>query len=100
MPPGNTTDSHGLARDDNSKRIFLSYASKDMNRSSAAFMTISPKPGSPSGSTANQLMARGLSFPQEIKDAIHAEVDRVIYVGGCCGYQWCVDFRKWSFGMN
>ncbi len=28
------------------------------------------------------LLSRGLTFHQEIKDAIRAEVDRVVYVGG------------------
>jgi len=28
------------------------------------------------------LMSRGLTFHQEIKDAIHAEVDKLLYIGG------------------
>jgi WD40 repeat protein len=82
MPPGNTTDSQGLVRNENSKRIFLSYARKDDEPFVRRLYDDLTSAGFTVWFDRDSLMARGLPFRQEVKDAIRAEVDRVIYVGG------------------
>ncbi len=63
-------------------RVFLSYARGDDEAFVRRLHAELTKAGFTVWFDRESLMARGLSFHQEIKDAIRAEVDRVVYVGG------------------
>ena len=46
------------------------------------------------------LMARGLTFHQEIKDAIRCEVDRIVYVGGPKAESSPYVREEWQLGLE
>jgi len=64
------------------KRIFLSYARGDDEAFVRRLNDDLAKAGFTVWFDRDSLMSRGLTFHQEIKDAIRTEVDRVVYVGG------------------
>ena len=63
-------------------RVFLSYARGDDEPFVKRLYADLVKAGFTVWFDRESLMSRGLTFHQEIKDAILTEVDRVIYVGG------------------
>jgi len=63
-------------------RIFLSYARGDDEPFVRRLHADLAQAGFTVWFDRESLMSRGLSFHQEIKDAIRTEVDRLVYVGG------------------
>ena len=63
-------------------RVFLSYARSDDEPFVRRLHADLAKAGFTVWFDRESLISRGLTFHQEIKDAIRTEVDRVVYVGG------------------
>ncbi|HQX49243.1 MAG TPA: toll/interleukin-1 receptor domain-containing protein, partial [Planctomycetaceae bacterium] len=61
--------------------IFLSYARQDDEPFVRRLCDDLKAAGFTVWYDRESLMARGLTFHQEIKDAIRCEVDRIVYVG-------------------
>jgi hypothetical protein len=71
-----------LSADEGSARIFLSYARVDDESFVRRLHDDLVAAGFRVWFDRESLIARGLTFHQEIKDSIRTEVDRVVYVGG------------------
>jgi WD40 repeat protein len=63
-------------------KVFLSYARGDDELFVKRLYEDLTKVGFTVWFDRNSLLSRGLTFHQEIKDAIRTEVDRVVYIGG------------------
>ncbi|HMP75225.1 MAG TPA: NB-ARC domain-containing protein [Kiritimatiellia bacterium] len=64
------------------KRIFISYARGDDEPFVRRLQADLVKAGFRVWFDRESLLSRGLTFHQEIRDAIRTEVDRVVYIGG------------------
>ncbi len=81
-------------------RVFLSYARGD----DEAFVRRLHADLAAAGFTVwfdrESLMSRGLTFHQEIRDAIRTEVDRVVYVGGPKAALSAYVREDWQLGLE
>lgn len=81
-------------------RVFLSYARSDDEPFVKRLYTDLANAGFTVWFDRASLMSRGLSFHQEIKDAIRTEVDRVVYVGGPKAALSAYVREEWQFALE
>ena len=81
-------------------RVFLSYARGDDEAFVRRLHADLTKAGFTVWFDRESLMARGLTFHQEIKDAIRTEVDRVVYVGGPKAAISAYVQEEWQFALE
>src|ERR1019366_10684894 len=81
-------------------RVFLSYARDDDEPFVKRLHADLTKAGFTVWFDRESLMSRGLSFHQEIKDAIRTEVDRVVYVGGPKAAMSSYVREEWQFALE
>jgi WD40 repeat protein len=80
-------------------RIFLSYARNDDETFVRRLYDDLRQAGFIVWFDREALLSRGLSFHQEIKDAIRTEVDRVVYVGGPKAVSSAYVREEWQFAL-
>ena len=83
-----------------SPRVFLSYARGDDEPFVKRLYADLTRAGFTVWFDRESLMSRGLSFHQEIKDAIRTEVDRVVYVGGPKAAMSAFVREEWQFALE
>ena len=83
-----------------STRVLLSYAREDDEAFVKRLYADLTNAGFTVWFDRESLMSRGLSFHQEIKDAIRTEVDRVIYVGGPKAALSAYVREEWQFALE
>ncbi len=81
-------------------RVFLSYARDDDEPFVKRLHADLTKAGFTVWFDRESLMSRGLTFHQEIKDAIRTEVDRVVYVGGPKAAMSAYVREEWQFALE
>ncbi len=81
-------------------RIFLSYARGDDEAFVKRLCADLTAAGFQVWFDRESLLSRGLTFHQEIKDAIRTEVDRVVYVGGPKAAQSAYVREEWQFALE
>src|ERR1035441_7800749 len=81
-------------------RVFLSYARGDDETFVRRLHADLTNAGFTVWFDRESLMSRGLSFHQEIKDAIRTEVDRVVYVGGPKAAMSSYVREEWQFALE
>ncbi|MCU0857634.1 MAG: NB-ARC domain-containing protein [Pontiellaceae bacterium] len=81
-------------------KIFLSYARGDDETFVKRLYTDLTAEGFTVWFDRESLMSKGLTFHQEIKDAIRTEVDRVVYVGGPKAAQSAYVREEWQFALE
>ena len=83
-----------------STRVFLSYARGDDEPFVHRLCADLKAQGFTVWFDRESLMSRGLTFHQEIKDAIRCEVDRVVYVGGPKAAASRYVREEWQLGLE
>jgi len=83
-----------------STRVFLSYARGDDETFVKRLHADLTAAGFTVWFDRESLMARGLTFHMEIKDAIRTEVDRVVYVGGPKAALSAYVREEWQFALE
>ncbi len=83
-----------------STRVFLSYARADDEPFVHRLCADLQAAGFTVWFDRQSLMARGLNFHQEIKDAIRCEVDRIVYVGGPKAAASAYVREEWQLGLE
>lgn len=83
-----------------STRVFLSYARGDDEPFVHRLHADLTKAGFTVWFDRESLMSRGLTFHQEIKDAIRTEVDRIVYVGGPKAALSAYVREEWQLGLE
>lgn len=82
------------------RRIFLSYARGDDEHFVKRLYDDIVAAGFTVLFDRQSLMSRGLTFHQEIRDAIRTEVDRVVYVGGPKAAQSAYVREEWQSALE
>ena len=82
------------------KRVFLSYARGDEEPFVRRLYADLQQAGFTVWFDRESLMSRGLTFHQEIKDAIRTEVDRVLYIGGPKSALSANVREEWQFALE
>lgn len=85
---------------ENKVRVFLSYARGDDELFVRRLHDDLTAAGFTVWFDREALMARGLNFHQEIKDAIRCEVDRIVYVGGPKAALSPYVKEEWQLGLE
>lgn len=81
-------------------RVFLSYARGDDEVFARRLHADLTNAGFKAWFDRESLLSRGLTFHQEIKDAIRTEVDRVVYVGGPKAALSNYVREEWQFALE
>ncbi len=81
-------------------RVFLSYARGDDEPFVRRLHADLVRAGFTVWLDRESLLSRGLSFHQEIKDAIRTGVDRIVYVGGPQAALSAYVREEWKFGLE
>ena len=82
------------------RTVFLSYSRHDDEDFVKRLYTDLTEAGFTVWYDRQSLMSRGKTFHQEIKDAIHTEVDRLIYVGGPNATLSLYVREEWRFALE
>lgn len=85
---------------DRKVRVFLSYARGDDEDFVKRLCAALKEAGFTVWFDRESLMSRGLTFHQEIRDAIRCEVDRVVYVGGPKAAASPYVREEWQLGLE
>jgi WD40 repeat protein len=83
-----------------SKSVFLSYAREDDEAFVRKLYGDLKQAGFTVWYDRESLLARGLAFHQEIKDAIRTEADRVVYIGGPKAALSQYVREEWQFALE
>jgi tetratricopeptide (TPR) repeat protein len=94
----NETSPHGTS--EKSGRVFLCYARVDDEPFVKRLNTDLTQAGFKVWFDRESLLARGLNFHQEIKDAIRMETDQVVYVGGPKAAVSAYVREQWQFALE
>lgn len=89
-----------MASPDHKVRVFLSYARGDDEPFVRRLHDDLTAAGFTVWFDRDSLMSRGLTFHQEIRDAIRCEVDRIVYVGGPKAALSPYVKEEWQLGLQ